>query len=96
MQWFERQAFLLMKWPSNSPDMNPIEHIWRVLKAKLHAKYPDTRVLRGNPEKVREVLEERLKKVWLEIGPDVLEGLILSMPSRVKALYKAKGWYTKY
>jgi transposase len=70
-----------MKWPPNSPDMNPIEHFWQVLKTKLHSKYPDTRVLPGGPEKVREVLEERLKEVWLEIGPSVLKGLIQSMPS---------------
>jgi transposase len=95
-QWFEQQAFTLMEWPPNSPDMNPIEHLWRVLKAKLHSKYPDTRVLRGGPEKVREVLEERLKEVWLEIELDVLEGLIQSMLSRVEALCKAKGWYTHY
>ena len=85
-----------MEWPPNSPDMNPIEHLWQVLKAKLHSKYPDTRILRGGPEKVREMLEERLKDVWLEIRPDVLEELIRSMLRRVAALKKAKGWYTQY
>ena len=61
--WFAEQAFKLMEWPPNSPDMNPIEHLWRVLKASLHKRFPDTSVLRGGPEKVREVLEERLKVV---------------------------------
>ena len=47
-----------MEWPPNSPDMNPIEHIWRVLKAALHKRYPDTNMLSGGPEKVRQQLEE--------------------------------------
>ena len=85
-----------MEWPPNSPDMNPIEHLWRVLKAALHKRYPDTRTLPGGPEAVREVLEQRLKEVWQEIGPEVLTVLINSMPSRVKEMYQARGWYTHY
>ena len=85
-----------MEWPPNSPDMNPIEHLWRVLKASLHKRFPDTSVLHGGSEKVREVLEERLKVVWKEIGPEVLANLVESMPRRVAALYAAQGWYTAY
>ena len=59
--WFAEQAFKVMEWPPNSPDMNPIEHMWRVLKAALHKRFPDTSTLRGGPEKVREVLKERLR-----------------------------------
>jgi transposase len=94
--WFEEQAFKVMEWPPNSPDMNPIEHMWRVLKAALHKRFPDTSTLRGGPEKVREVLEQRLKVVWQDIGADVLTNLVESMPRRVAVLYAAKGWYTSY
>ena len=58
--------------------------------------FPDTSTLRGGPDKVREVLEGRLKIVWQEIGVEVLDGLISSMPRRAEALYNAKGWYTGY
>ena len=85
-----------MKWPPNSPDMNPIEHLWRVLKAALHKRFPDTSTLRGGPDKVCEVLEGRLKIVWQEIRVEVLDGLISSMPRRAEALHNAKGWYTGY
>lgn len=94
--WFQEQAFKLMEWPPNSPDMNPIEHIWRVLKAALHKRYPDTNMLPGGPEKVRQQLEERLKIVWDEIEPEVFSNLVESMARRVATLHAAKGWYTPY
>jgi len=47
--WFENamgeHGFMLMEWPPNSPDMNPIEHLWGHLKLKLHRQYPDTKYL---------------------------------------------------
>jgi hypothetical protein len=76
--------------------MNPIEHMWRVLKAALHKCYLDTSMLRGSPERVRQVLEERLKIVWQDIEGEVLTNLVESMPRRAAALYNAKGWYTPY
>ena len=91
--WFAEQAFKVMEWPPNSPNMN---HMWRVLKAALHKRFPDTSTLQGGPEKVHEVLEERLKVVWYDIGAEVLINLVESMPRRVAALYAAKGLYTLY
>jgi hypothetical protein len=45
--WFANSAikhgFSIMQWPPNSPDMNPIEHLWARLKLKLHRQYPDTK-----------------------------------------------------
>lgn len=34
--WALAHGFSLMEWPPNSPDMNPIEHLWAHLKLKLH------------------------------------------------------------
>jgi transposase len=94
--WFEDNEIRLLDWPPNSPDMNPIEHIWKELKSKLHCRFPDTYALRGGPERVREALAEQLQVAWRELEPDVFDRLIFSMPARIQALYEAKGWYTRY
>lgn len=88
--------FTIMDWPPNSPDMNPIEHLWAHLKTELHRRFPDTVCIRGGPETVKRILEERLRAVWGDIGEEVLERLLNSMSERVKALIAARGWYTDY
>ena len=34
-QYMEAAGLVLLPWPSNSPDMNPIETIWAIIKQKL-------------------------------------------------------------
>ena len=83
-------------WPPYSPDMNLIENLWAHLKLELHRRYPDTATLCGSPQYIRQRIAERVQEVWWTIGEEVLEHLIDSMPHRVEALIKARGWYTKY
>jgi transposase len=87
-KWLKDHRFTVMIWPAQSPDINPIEHLWVHIKAKLaEFEYP--------PKGIQE-LWERVQKLWDEIPASVCQNLIESMPRRVEALYKAKGRHTKY
>ncbi|GBM44521.1 Transposable element Tc1 transposase [Araneus ventricosus] len=42
LEWFEEhtEEFHLMSWPSNSPNLNPMEHIWDVMERQHRAQAP--------------------------------------------------------
>jgi transposase len=86
--WFEDHGFKVLPWPAQSPDLNPIEHLWDHLKRKL-GEYE--RVPGGILE-----LWERVQVEWEKIEPEVCQNLIESMPRRVAAVVKANGGHTKY
>jgi len=86
--YFKTQNYDILWWPAQSPDLNPIEHLWTHLKKKL-SQYEEP------PNGMLE-LWERVQKEWDAIEPEVCQNLIESMPRRIKALLRARGGYTKY
>ncbi|GFX15125.1 transposable element Tcb1 transposase [Trichonephila clavipes] len=63
-----------MDWPAYSPDLNPIERVWDMLRRRIAAcEPPPTRL----PELRRALLDE-----WCNIPQDQIDNLILSMPRR--------------
>ena len=79
----------ILTWPSNSPDLNPIEHLWKHLNKKIRGH-------RSIPEGMLE-LWERVSQIWEEETPmEVCRNLIRSMPERMQAVIRAKGGNTRF
>jgi hypothetical protein len=87
-KWFEDHGYEVMIWPAQSPDLNPIEHLWFILKRRL-AEY-------SNPPNGMTELWECIEREWEQIDAATCQNLIESMPRRVEAVIKAKGGYTTY
>ncbi len=44
--WFNDHGITVFDWPANSPDQNPIENLWGIVKRKMRDSFqkPDTSV----------------------------------------------------
>lgn len=87
-QWFSDNDIEVMEWPAQSPDLNPIEHLWVHIKRQMNTY--------ETPPKGVFELWERLAAEWNKIPPETCQNLIESMPRRMKAVIEAKGGHTKY
>ena len=87
-KWFQDHEYNVIQWPAQSPDLNPIEHLWGILKRRLA----------GYEQEPRGMLElwDRVQVEWDRIEPEVCQNPIESMTRCVEEVIRAKGGYTTY
>ena len=88
-EWLKDQNFGIMEWPAQSPDLNPIENMWSLLKTRLFKNYE-------HPPAGMNVLWERSSKTWYSIDIDECQKYIETMPKRCQQVIKNNGLYTNY
>ncbi|KAJ5369237.1 uncharacterized protein N7496_008997 [Penicillium cataractarum] len=91
----EELAIEVIVWPPHSPDLNPIENLWALLKAEIYKLRPDLMHMKNNNETKR-ILVETAQIAWQNIDMKHLEHLSETMPNRVQAIIDSEGWYTPY
>ena len=76
----------MFDWPSQSPDLNPIENVFAWLKQKLGRKRFRT----------LEELKSEIIDLWESITPDMLKPYYKSMKHRCELVVEANGNSIKY
>ncbi|MBR4634193.1 transposase, partial [bacterium] len=74
-QWLHSRCDFLAFWPSNSPDLNPIEMIWGIMKKKIS-------LLPERPNNI-ENLQTVIQEIWDSIDMNTINRLIESFYYRL-------------
>ena len=78
---------VLGPWPGNSPDLNPIDNLWYILKREVAKHHPTS----------LEDLKQIIRQVWCrEITQEFSKKLVNSMPKRLQEVIKNNGYHIKY
>lgn len=87
-EFLESEDIRRMDWPSRSPDLNPIEHVWDGLGRAIASRNPPPRTIQG--------LKTALLNEWDQLPQEFINCLISSMKSRCEACISVRGDHTPY
>jgi transposase len=85
-RWFHNHGVNLLDFPPYSPDLNPIENLWSILKARVEARLART----------MDEVERVLKEEWEALDTELLTSLAHSMPTRCAAVVANRGHKAPY
>jgi transposase len=92
--WVRDNGVTVVDWPPYSPDLNPIENLWKLRKEGISTRYAELAIMPKNNSTLQRLCEAAAE-VWEDLKEEVLDNLIESMPRRLAAVIDARGWYTK-
>lgn len=84
---FLRESYVdVMDWPAQSPDLNPIEHVWSHVERELSSQICSS----------ADRLFAKIQEIWENISLEYLRKLVESMPRRCQEVISNKGHPTSY
>lgn len=86
--YLHAEGVAVLPWPSFSPDLSPIEHLWDQLGRRI--------AQRDNPPRTRPQLIAALTEEWNHIPQENIRRLIRSMRQRCQVTIAARGGHTRY
>jgi hypothetical protein len=86
LTWLHNHGVSVLDFPPYSPDLNPIENMWREMDVRMASTQAASK---GE-------LEDVVAKTWATFTPEYCSKLALSMPKRIAQVIERKGAYTDY
>ncbi|MGH0139286.1 UNVERIFIED_CONTAM: hypothetical protein FKN15_037076 [Acipenser sinensis] len=72
LEWLKNKKVNVLQWPSQSPDLNPIENLWHYLKIAVHKCRPT------NLNNLEQICQEE----WAKITPTLCAKLVHTYPKK--------------
>lgn len=86
---FETHGIRVLDWPSNSPDLNPIENLWAILKGKVE-KRVNLLVMKKKTLATSE-FQSIIYQEWEGLDSDIFLKLAMSMTNRLLEVIECDG-----
>ena len=85
-EWLRKKQLKVLEWPSQTPDLNTIENLWRELKVRIAQRQP--RNLKN--------LEKACMEEWAKIPAAVCANLVKNYRKHMISNLQTKVFCTKY
>ena len=85
-KWLDEKGVERLKWPSFSPDLDPMEHILDEVERRMRKEKP----------KYEFESKQALLNIWYNIGNDVTNKLVDSVPNHLHEVIRMNGYPTRY
>jgi hypothetical protein len=86
--FFAENLIEVLEWPPQSPDLNPIENVWNIVKFRRKKKF-------GFPRSKEELIDQ-IFQIWNNLEDDLCHSCVGNMEHRLKEVLRLEGRATRY